>query len=71
MAVLASQNLLKSNYCYSAFVCLTSAVADLLPRQTVNEFLALHAALGAAVPRDEKRDGHAAMGVLAAWCSHQ
>ena len=43
---------------------MTSAVAELSPQQTVDEFLALHGALGAAVPRDDKGDGHAAAG---AW----
>ncbi|CAD6257213.1 unnamed protein product [Miscanthus lutarioriparius] len=57
----AAETLLR---CLSAFADLTSAVAELSPQQTVDEFLALHGALGAAVPRDDKGDGHAAAG---AW----
>lgn len=39
-------------------------MAELSPQQTVDEFLALHGALAAAVPRDDKREGHTGAG---AW----
>ncbi|OEL23232.1 hypothetical protein BAE44_0015749 [Dichanthelium oligosanthes] len=49
--------------CLRAFADLTSAVAELSPQQTVDEFLLLHEALtssmAAAAPRDGKEDGHA------------